>query len=118
VALVLPSIALLPAAILGFESGVAHSHRAVHLGAEHDHAAEGGSRLAHSPFGPNHPVNHDCAPCQVIKYLATSYLPPAALAALPLGPVDASPSDCRHQPQDGGHVAVAPPIRAPPYLFV
>lgn len=107
VVLVLPSAALIPAASAGFESDVAH------------HAAsEGGNRLSDIPGSPTHPVNHDCAPCQVIKYLATSFLPQAGLAPLPSGPTDAAPSDRLHQSQEGARVAVLPPIRAPPSLSV
>lgn len=117
VALILPSVALLPAASTEFESDVAH--HAEHLSAERDCAAAvGGDRLSDIPGSPTHPVNHDCAPCQVIKYLATSFLPQAGLAPLPSGPIDAAPSDRLHQPQDGARVAVSPPIRAPPSLSV
>jgi hypothetical protein len=117
VVLILPSAALIPAASAGFESDVAH--HAEHLVAQRDHAASaGGNRLSDIPGSPTHPVNHDCAPCQVIKYLATSFLPLAGLAPLPSGPTDAAPSDRLHQPQEGARVAVLPPIRAPPSLSV
>ncbi|HEV2977771.1 MAG TPA: hypothetical protein VG425_09305 [Casimicrobiaceae bacterium] len=115
VALILPSVALIPAPSAGFESDVAR--HAEHLTAERDRAAsEGGDRLSDVPGSPTHPVNHDCAPCQVIKYLATSFLPQAGLAPLPSGPIDAAPSDPLHQPREGARVAVSPPIRAPPGL--
>ena len=116
VVLILPSVALIPAASAGFESYVAH--HAEHLIAERDHAASEGHRLSDIPGSPTHPVNHDCAPCQVIKYLATSFLPQAGLAPLPSGPTDAAPSDRLHQPHEGARVAVSPPIRAPPSLSV
>jgi hypothetical protein len=117
VALILPSLALIPAASAEFESDVAHY--AEHLNAERDHvASEGGERLSDIPGSPTHPVNHGCAPCQVIKYLATSFLPQAGLAPLPSGPTDAAPSDRLHQRQEGARAAVSPPIRAPPGLSV
>jgi len=118
VALILPSIALLPAASTGFEDGAAHAHHAGHRHAEHEHTAEGGSRLSDIPGSPTHPVNHDCAPCQVIKYLTASYLPQAEPAQLPSGPAGAPPSERPHPPQNGARVAVSPPIRAPPHRFV
>ena len=117
VALILPSVALIPAPSAGFDSDIAP--HAEHLSAERDRAAsEGGDRLSAIPGSPTHPVNHDCAPCQVIKYLATSFLPQAGLAPLPSGPTDAAPCDRLHQPQEGARVAVSPPIRAPPSLSV
>jgi len=117
VALILPSVALLPAASTEFESDLAHD--AKHLSEERHHvAADGGERLSDIPGSLTHPINHDCAPCQVIKYLATSFLPQAELAPLPSGPIDAAPPDHLDQPQDSALVAVSPPIRAPPSLSV
>jgi hypothetical protein len=118
VALILPSIAVLPVASTGFEDGAAHPHHAGHLHAEREHTTDGGSRLSDIPGSPTHPINHDCAPCQVIKYLATSYLTQAEPAPLPSGPVGAPPSDRSHPPQNGARVTVSPPIRAPPHRFV
>lgn len=114
VALVLPSIALLPAASTEFEDGATHSHHAGHVHAAHEHTA-GESRLLDIPGSPTHPINHDCAPCQVIKYLTTSYLPQAEPAQLPSQPVGVAPSDRLHPPQNGARVTVSPPIRAPPH---
>jgi hypothetical protein len=117
VALILPSVALIPAPSAESESDVAH--HAEHVTAERDRAAsEGGDRLSDIPGSPTHPVNHDCAPCQVIKYLTTSFLPQAGLAPLPSGPINAAPSESLHQPQESACVTVSPPIRAPPRLSV
>jgi hypothetical protein len=117
VSLILPSVALLPAASAGFESEAAHVHHG--SSADRDDAA-GDSRegLSDIPGSPTHPVNHDCTPCQVIKYLATSFLPQADLVVLPRELNDAPPPDRWHQPQDIVCVAVSPPIRAPPHLPV
>ena len=114
VALILPSVALLPAASLGLESEAAHTHHgAKHV--DHDGAAgDSGLRLADVPGSPTHPVNHDCAPCQVIKYLATGVLPQADMVLSPLALNHAPPSDGYHQPQAIVRVTVSPPIRAPP----
>jgi hypothetical protein len=111
VALILPSVALLPAA-----SEVAHGHHgAHHAGAEGDGVAgAAGAHLVAIPGSPTHPVNHDCTPCQVLKYLATSVLPQADLALVLLERIDAPPSGGRHPPQLAVRLAVAPPIRAPP----
>jgi hypothetical protein len=120
VALILPSVALLPAASLEFESEAAH----VHYGAEHPSAdrdavaGDSRDRLADIPGSPTHPTNHNCTPCQVIKYLATSFLLQADIALLPLELNDAPPPDGWQQPQDIARVAVSPPIRAPPHLPV
>ena len=120
IALILPSVALLPGASLEFEPKAAHDHS----GAEHSHADRSGAggdsraRMSDIPGSPTHPINHDCTPCQVIKYLTTSFLPRADIALLPPEFNDAPPTDSRHQPDDIGRVAVSPPIRAPPYLPV
>jgi hypothetical protein len=117
VALVLPSVVLLPAAGLGFESEVAHGQLVgVHSDAERDRAGwHSREQLSDLPGGPTHPINHDCPQCRVIKYLSTSVLPQADIALLPLAPGDAAPSDGLHQPPDIARVTLIPPIRAPPH---
>lgn len=116
-ALILPSVALLPAAS-DFGSEAAHVHPgAEHPGGDSDHAAlDSRARLADIPGSSTHPVNHDCTTCQVIKYLATSFLPQADVAVVALEFNDAPPSTGRHRPPAILRVAVTPPIRAPPYL--
>jgi hypothetical protein len=116
-ALILPSVALLPAASLEFESEAAHVHH--RASADRDDAAgDSRDRLSDIPGSPTHPINHNCTPCQVIKYLATSFLLQADSALLPSELNNAPPPDGWHQPQDIVRVAVSPPIRAPPHLPV
>ncbi len=114
VALILPSVALLPAASSGFEFEPAHDDE--HFGTDRDGAAgTAEAHLADIPGSPTHPANHDCTPCQVIKYLATSVLPQADLALAPLERNDAPPPGGRHPLPVTVRVAIAPPIRAPPH---
>jgi hypothetical protein len=110
VALILPSVALLPVASLGFESEAAHVHHGDHDGV----VGDSGLRLADVPGSPTHPVNHDCTPCQVIKYLTASVLSQAGFVLSPWVLKNAPPSDGRHPPQQIVRAAVSPPIRAPP----
>jgi hypothetical protein len=114
VALILPSVVFLPAASLGLESEAEHArHAAQHE--PHDGAAEdSGLGLADVPGSPTHPVNHDCAPCQIIKYLATGVLPQGNVVLSPMALHHAAPSDGHRQPLAIVRVTVSPPIRAPP----
>jgi hypothetical protein len=110
VALILPSVALLPAV----ESEAAHVHSSAGHGEHAGAAGDGRLRLADVPGSPTHPVNHDCTPCQVIKYLTASVLPQPGFALSPWARKDAPPSDGRHPPREIVRVTVSPPIRAPP----
>ena len=118
VALMLPSVALLPAASLRLESEAGHAHHGAKYLDYDGAAANSGLRLADVPGSPTHPANHDCAPCQVIKYLSASVLPQTDMALSPLALNHAPPSDGHHQPQDIVRVTLSPPIRAPPSASV
>ena len=107
VALLLPGVFSLtspdPKWLLGIDDGhpAAHHHAA---GSEHDHSAIPGS--------PGHPADHDCAPCQVLKYLAVGLTrPPLALPGAAPRNFPAAP---RVVAQRSGHFASLPPSRAPP----
>lgn len=115
IALLLPSVALLPA--VDFESAAVHGYlAAAHSDLERDHAGGGSpERLSDLPGGATHPINHDCVPCQVIKFLATGFMPQADTALSPMSPGNAPPVDEPQQPPPIAGVALSPPIRAPPY---
>jgi hypothetical protein len=113
VALILPSLALLPATSLGLESEAGHARH----GAKHE-PHDGAAELADVPGSPTHPVNHDCAPCQIIKYLATGVLPQGDVVLSPVALHHAPPSDGHRQPLAIVRVTVSPPIRAPPSTSV
>jgi hypothetical protein len=107
VALLVPGVFALtspdPRWLLGVEREPAGHHRHAD-GTAHDHSAIPGSA--------DHPADHECAPCQVLKYLAVALsrpplaLPGAAPRNFPLAP--------RVAAQRTGHLASLPPSRAPP----
>lgn len=72
--------------------------------AEHDHSAIPGSA--------GHPADHDCAPCQALKYLALCL--PQPKLVLPAAAPANFPPVARDQAQRAGHFASLPPSRAPP----
>jgi hypothetical protein len=81
--------------------------------ASHGHP-EGTPRHDHSaiPGSPGHPADHDCAPCQTLKYLALCL--PQPKLALPVVVPAVFPPLARNQAQRTGHFAALPPSRAPP----
>jgi hypothetical protein len=107
VALLLPGVFALtspdPQWLLGVERGATHRHAD---GTAHRHSAIPGSA--------GHPADHECAPCQVLKYLAVGLSrPPLALPGDDPAPV---PRALRASAQRTGHLASLPPSRAPPAL--
>ena len=96
-------------------------HESVHhAGGTHDADHERSAPHAHGaddvPGSPTHPLDHDCAQCQVLKHLAR---------CVPSDPVDASvPQPAGAALQTGtvaedAHASVTvyrPPIRGPPVL--
>ncbi|HEX4797705.1 MAG TPA: hypothetical protein VFV04_00310 [Burkholderiales bacterium] len=92
--------------VAGYESArhAAHDH--------HDGSADRGKDYSNIPGSPGHPADHNCNPCQVLKYLA-SYLPQLPLF-LPASAPNAVPLIERGAPQRAGHIASLPPSRAPP----
>jgi hypothetical protein len=108
-ALLLPAVFALSAPDPHWFLGIAEAERP----ATHHHA-DGAPAHEHSaiPGSAGHPADHDCAPCQVLKYLAI-YLPQRALALAGAAPAD-FPRVARAAPQRAGHLASLPPSRAPP----
>ena len=107
VALLLPGVFALtspdPHWLLGVERGATHHHAD---GTAHRHSAIPGSA--------GHPADHECAPCQVLKYLAVGLSrPPLALPGDDPAPF---PRALRASAQRTGHLASLPPSRAPPAL--
>jgi hypothetical protein len=116
-ALLLPALFSLTASnpewVLGIEPSERESgaHAAAHHGtADHE--------KSHSdiPGAPDHPADHNCAPCQVLKYLAC-YLPESPLA-LPSSTHYSAPPGDRAVQQRPGDVASLPPSRAPPRALI
>jgi len=87
-----------------------NAHVAHHRHAETDY----GKDYSDIPGSPGHPANHNCNPCQVLKYL-TSYLPHFPLP-LPASAPNAVPLIERGETQCAGHIAFLPSSRAPPQL--
>jgi hypothetical protein len=86
-------------------------------------AASGGDASEHAnrhdddagvPGSPTHPIDHDCAQCQVLKHLSRCALPDlgvAIVAPLVGGPEQAC---AKIQPQYVSYTVARPPIRGPP----
>jgi hypothetical protein len=66
------------------------------------------------PGSPTHPLDHDCAQCQVLKHLARCVLPDGCAPAPSQPPGDAvAPLAARESPH-ATFIATRPPIRGPP----
>jgi hypothetical protein len=112
-ALLLPAIFSLGAPDPDWFLGLAPAdgEAAAHAGHHHG-VADGEKDYSEIPGSPGHPPDHNCNPCQVLKYLA-SYLPQLPLA-LPASAPSAFPPIVREEAQRAGHSACLPPSRAPP----
>jgi hypothetical protein len=111
VALLLPAVFALGAPDPHWFLGVGEAERpAGHRHAEGAPAHE--HRHSEIPGADGHPADHNCSPCQVLKYLAI-YLPQRPLALAGAAPADFAPV-ARPAPQRTGHLASLPPSRAPP----
>jgi len=117
-ALLLPGLFPLIAANPEWALGVPSSDHETHARAAGHHGADDNGEKDYSdiPGSPGHPADHNCNPCQVLKYLA-SYLPQLPLL-LPERAPSALPPLVRCEAQRAGHVALLPPSRAPPQLAV
>jgi hypothetical protein len=108
---------------LAVEHGALHyadRHEARHHADAQDADRNGSAAAEHEdgdvPGSPTHPLDHDCAQCQVLKHLARCVLPDFIAPAVPLAagnPVQAfvAASDVR-----SGIGVLRPLIRAPPLL--
>jgi hypothetical protein len=106
VALLLPGVFSLTSPDPQWLLGVEREH------APHEHAGTTGHDHSAIPGSAGHPADHDCAPCQVLKYLAVGLArPPLALPGDEPAPF---PRALRASAQRTGHLASLPPSRAPP----
>jgi hypothetical protein len=116
VALLLPAVFALgapdPRWFLGV--GAEPEHSAAPAAHHHHHDGDGAHEHSEIPGSPGHPADHNCSPCQVLKYLAI-YLPQRPLVLAGAAPAD-FPGVARAAPQRTGHLAALPPSRAPPLV--
>jgi hypothetical protein len=106
-----PSAGLLPWVALEHD-------RALHAAAGHDAEHERSTRHAHDaddvPGSPSHPLDHDCAQCQVLKHLARCVLSDPVGASVP-PPAGVAVQVCTATEDAPSSVTVyRPPIRGPP----
>jgi len=88
-----------------------------HGAGHHDRgAADPADDYSGIPGAAGHPSDHNCSPCQVLKYLA-SYLPQPPIF-LHADTQNAVPRVERGGAQRSGHTASLPPSRAPPRPLV
>ena len=109
---------------LALEHGALHAadmHRAQHHAAEQD-ADDKGFALAERedgdvPGSPTHPLDHDCAQCQVLKHLARCVLPVVVAVVVP--PPAGNPLHAFVAASDAptGIGVTRPLIRGPPLLL-
>ena len=90
-----------------------------HLVAGFDHDHEGTAAHAHHhdadvPGSPTHPIDHDCAQCQVLKHLARCVLPDPVVASVPSLAGDAVLACTEPAPRYASFTTERPPIRGPP----
>jgi len=111
-ALAWPSTGALPWVVVDLADPVVAEAAPIHQhGAEPKKPLHGHAGL---PGSPTHPLDHDCAPCQVLKHLARCILADTTTpgAAPPAGsPVVACVAI---EPRYASFVAALPPIRGPP----
>jgi len=88
-----------------------HGEHAHSTGHHHRHYAD----TSDVPGSPTHPLDHDCAPCQVLKHLSRCTIPlPFSLPAIALQRPMASCPQADPEPPRAVLVASLPPVRAPP----
>jgi len=92
-----------------------HAEHAEHVhGIAHDHRHY--ADASDIPGSPTHPLDHDCAPCQVLKHLSRCTIPlPFSLPAIALQRPMASSPQADPEPPRAVLVASLPPVRAPPF---
>jgi hypothetical protein len=110
-----PSIGALPWMMLDLRE---EGHLVAEAAFDHDDgvAAHAHHDDADIPGSPTHPLDHDCAQCQVLKHLARCVLPDPVVAGVP-PPAGAPVQPCA-QPalRYASLPAEGPPIRGPPLV--
>lgn len=116
-ALVWPSLGSLPWALAELAPGY---HVLGHEDAEDEPSSASTGAHVHGdasdvPGSPTHPLDHDCAQCQVLKHLSRCVLLPPQVSDVAL------PTGCPVQPRflaepryEGRSSAALPPVRGPP----
>jgi hypothetical protein len=93
-----------------------HEHHAHAAGASHEYDTD--YDAADIPGSPTHPLDHDCAQCEVLKHLARCVLPNAVDATVPPAPGEAVLAFVTMQAPPASFIAICPPIRGPPVSSV
>jgi hypothetical protein len=110
-----PSTGPLPWLVLEFGE---HVTAAATLDHDRDgHAADAAHDAADVPGSPTHPLDHNCAQCEVLKHLARCVLPGAAETLVRLSPGEPVLAFVATEPLHAGFSATRPPIRGPPKSF-
>jgi hypothetical protein len=108
--LVVPLASTNPEIVLG---AALESHGAPGTGDDAHSADRHDDNYSDVPGAPGHPLDHDCLPCQLLKYLA-GFLPQPEFQSLPPGLRFSIAPDDRAEPQCHGCPASLPLSRAPP----
>jgi hypothetical protein len=93
---------------------MARSHAATHVAHTHDRGLAHHDNASDIPGSPTHPLDHDCAQCDVLKHLARcapAALAPPMLAFQSPAPVQPVVAD---EAAGATRIALLPPVRAPP----
>jgi hypothetical protein len=86
---------------------------------DHDrdgHTADTAHDAADIPGSPSHPLDHNCAQCEVLKHLARCVLPGSVEASVPAPPGGPVVAFVEVEPQCASFIATLPPIRGPPFF--
>ena len=107
VAVAWPAAGPLPWVAWGVHSAAEHAPPAIGTG-HHDDADVPGS--------PTHPIDHDCAQCQVLKHLSRCVLPAPCAVIVPPVVADVDEIPAPVLPLYASYAVTPPPIRGPPLL--
>ncbi len=108
--LFVPLAVMNPAAVLALRS-----HETSVSSADHHGSAGQEQEYSDIPGAPGHPSDHDCAPCQILKYLASFIAQPELDLSSPNVPHTVASRDWTEQ-QYRYNVVFLPQSRAPPQL--
>jgi len=111
IALAWPSLGPLPGLVAQGVALAAQAHDIV--GSEHRHVD-----VSAIPGTPTHPVDHDCAECQVLKHLARCIpsVPAIDVSVASVASIVAPPLVVEHRAASTH--TLLPPVRAPPAIAV